>query len=122
MLDVIAGHDPLDPGSAAAPAGHYASGLERGIRGLRIGFVRHFHETDMPADPEVKATLEQVVGTLQTLGAEIRDVRLPSLEEFAAVNRVTCRARRGQFTGLGCGSDPATTANWPGADSWQGRS
>jgi hypothetical protein len=34
MLDVIAGHDPLDPGSAAAPAGHYASGLERGIRGL----------------------------------------------------------------------------------------
>src|SRR5213078_3172167 len=31
MLDVVAGHDPLDPGSAAAPAGHYASGLERGI-------------------------------------------------------------------------------------------
>jgi aspartyl-tRNA(Asn)/glutamyl-tRNA(Gln) amidotransferase subunit A len=25
---------------------------------------------------------------LQSLGAEIRDVRLPSLEEFAAVNRV----------------------------------
>jgi aspartyl-tRNA(Asn)/glutamyl-tRNA(Gln) amidotransferase subunit A len=88
MLDVIAGHDPLDPGSAAAPAGHYASGLESGIRRLRIGFVRHFHETDMPADPEVKAALEQVAGTLQTLGAEIRDVRLPSLEEFAAVNRV----------------------------------
>jgi aspartyl-tRNA(Asn)/glutamyl-tRNA(Gln) amidotransferase subunit A len=88
MLDVIAGHDPLDPGSAAAPTGHYASGLERGIRGLRIGFVRHFHETDMPADPEVKAALEHVVGTLQTLGAEIRDIRLPSLEEFAAVNRV----------------------------------
>jgi aspartyl-tRNA(Asn)/glutamyl-tRNA(Gln) amidotransferase subunit A len=88
MLDVIAGHDPLDPGSAAAPAGHFASGLERGIRGLRIGFVRHFHETDMPADPEMRAALDQVVGTLKTLGAEIRDVRLPSLEEFAAVNRV----------------------------------
>jgi Asp-tRNA(Asn)/Glu-tRNA(Gln) amidotransferase A subunit family amidase len=44
------------------------------------GFVRHFHETDMPADPEVKAALEQVVGTLQTRGAEIRDVRLPSLD------------------------------------------
>jgi aspartyl-tRNA(Asn)/glutamyl-tRNA(Gln) amidotransferase subunit A len=88
MLDVISGHDPLDPGSAAVPAGHYASGLECGIRGLRIGFVRHFHETDMPADPEVKAALEQVAGTLQALNAEIRDVRLPSLEEFAAVNRV----------------------------------
>src|SRR5437868_4391950 len=26
MLETIAGHDPLDPGSSAAPAGHYASG------------------------------------------------------------------------------------------------
>jgi 3-oxoacyl-[acyl-carrier protein] reductase len=25
------------------------------------------------------------------------------------------RARRGRFTALGCGRDPATTANWPGA-------
>jgi aspartyl-tRNA(Asn)/glutamyl-tRNA(Gln) amidotransferase subunit A len=88
MLDVIAGHDPLDPGSAAAPAGHYASGLAREIRGLRIGFVRHFHETDMPADPEVTAALQEVARTLAARGAEIRDVRLPSLGEFAAVNRV----------------------------------
>ena len=88
MLEAIAGHDPLDPGSVAAPAGHYTSGLERGVRGLRIGFIRHFHEEDMPADPEVTAALEQVARTLQTSGAEIRDVRLPTLGEFAAVNRV----------------------------------
>ncbi len=88
MLGVIAGHDPLDPGSAAAPAGHYASGLERGVRGLRIGFIRHFHETDTPADPEVTAALEHVARTLQAAGAEIRDVRLPTLGEFGAVNRV----------------------------------
>ena len=88
MLEVIAGHDPLDPGSAATPAGHYTSALERGVRGLRIGFVRHFDEEDMPADPEVTAALEHVALTLQTLGAEIRDVRLPTLGEFAAVNRV----------------------------------
>jgi aspartyl-tRNA(Asn)/glutamyl-tRNA(Gln) amidotransferase subunit A len=88
MLDVIAGHDPLDPGSAAVPAGRYASGLERGVRGLRIGFIRHFHETDVPANPEVQAGLEQAAHTLQSLGAEIRDVRLPTLGEFGAVNRV----------------------------------
>jgi aspartyl-tRNA(Asn)/glutamyl-tRNA(Gln) amidotransferase subunit A len=88
MLDVLAGHDPLDPGSVAAPAGHYATGLERGVRGLRIGFIRHFHEEDMPADPEVTTALEHLARTLQTLGAEIRDVRLPTLGEFAAVNRV----------------------------------
>jgi aspartyl-tRNA(Asn)/glutamyl-tRNA(Gln) amidotransferase subunit A len=88
MLDVIAGHDPLDPGSVAAAAGHYAPRLERSIRGLRIGFVRHFHEEDMPAGAEVAAALEQLAGTLRTLGAEIRDIRLPALGEFAAVNRV----------------------------------
>lgn len=88
MLDVIAGHDPLDSGSAAAPQGHYVSGVERGVRGLRIGFVQHFHEVDTPADPEVTAALEHVARTLQLEGAEIRDVRLPTLGEFGAVNRV----------------------------------
>jgi aspartyl-tRNA(Asn)/glutamyl-tRNA(Gln) amidotransferase subunit A len=88
LLDAIAGHDPLDPGSAAAPQGHYASGLERGVRGLRIGFIRHFHETDMPAHGEVAAALEEVARVLQGLGAEIREIRLPTLGEFGAVNRV----------------------------------
>ena len=88
MLAVIAGHDPLDPGSAAASPGRYEAGLESGVRGRRIGFIRHFHETDLPADPEVAAGLENVVRTLEGLGAEIRDVRLPSLGEFGAVNRV----------------------------------
>jgi aspartyl-tRNA(Asn)/glutamyl-tRNA(Gln) amidotransferase subunit A len=88
MLDVIASHDPLDPGSAAAPTGRYASGLERGVRGLRIGFVRHFHETDLPAHPEVTVGLQNVARSLQGLGAEIRDVNLPTLGEFGAVNRV----------------------------------
>jgi aspartyl-tRNA(Asn)/glutamyl-tRNA(Gln) amidotransferase subunit A len=88
MLGVIAGHDPLDPGSAAAPNGHYATELERGVQGLRIGFVRHFHETDLSADPEVTAGLEKVTDTLKSLGAQVCDVRLPSLGEFGAVNRV----------------------------------
>src|SRR5919112_1957174 len=88
MLEAIAGHDPRDPGSAAASIGHYAAALESGVRGLRIGFIRHFHETDLPADPEVTAGLENVARTLQGLGAEIRDVHLPTLGEFGAVNRV----------------------------------
>jgi len=88
MLDVLAGHDPADPGSAAVPRGRYAEGLERDMRGLRVGFVQHFHEIDMPADPEVTAALEHVARTLQLEGAEVRDIHLPTLGEFAAVNRV----------------------------------
>ncbi|MFO1081268.1 MAG: amidase [Reyranellaceae bacterium] len=88
MLEAIAGHDPHDPGSAPHKPGHYAAALDRPIRDLRVGFVRHFHERDMPAEPEVTAALEHVRHTLQADGAEVRDVTLPSLTEFAAVNRV----------------------------------
>ncbi len=88
LLDCLAAHDPADPGSQASPRRHYAAALDRGVRGLRIGFVRHFHETDVPADPEVAANLEHAARILQAEGAEIRTVTLPSLTEFAAVNRI----------------------------------
>jgi aspartyl-tRNA(Asn)/glutamyl-tRNA(Gln) amidotransferase subunit A len=88
MLDAIAGHDPLDPGSAASVPGRYGARLEHGVRGLRVGFVRHFHETDQPADPEVAAALAEVARSLQREGAELRDVTLPSLGAFRDVNRI----------------------------------
>jgi aspartyl-tRNA(Asn)/glutamyl-tRNA(Gln) amidotransferase subunit A len=88
MLQAIAGLDPLDPGSAAASAGHYAQALERPVRDLRVGYIRHFHEIDMPAEPEVTSALDHVARTLQTEGAEVREVTLPTLGEFGAVNRV----------------------------------
>jgi len=88
MLEAIGGHDPLDPGSAASAAGRYAAALDRSVRGLRVGFVRHFHEVDVPAEPEVTAALAHVARTLQMEGAEVRGIRLPTLGEFAAVNRV----------------------------------
>jgi len=88
LLDAIAGHDPADPGSAATQARHFGRMLDRGVRDLRIGFVRHFHERDMPAHPEVVAALEDVARVLQAEGAQVRSVTLPALTEFAAVNRV----------------------------------
>lgn len=88
MLDAMAGHDPADPGSAASSARYFGRMLDRGVRDLRIGFVRHFHETDMPAHPETTAALEEAARVLQSAGAEVRTVTLPSLTEFAGVNRV----------------------------------
>jgi len=90
MLDAMAGYDGADVGSAASassarPFGHM---LDRGVRGLRVGFVRHFHESDMPADAAVATALEEAARVLQTEGADVRNVTLPSLNEFAAVNRV----------------------------------
>ncbi len=88
LLDAIAGYDPEDPGSAATPARHFGRLLDKGVRDLRIGFVRHFHERDMPAHPEVAAALEDAARVLQAEGAQVHTVTLPSLNEFAGINRV----------------------------------
>ncbi|WP_428493528.1 amidase [Rhodopila sp.] len=88
LLDAIAGHDPADPGSAATQSRRFGHLLDRGVRDLRIGFVRHFHEHDLPAHPEVAAALEDVTRVLRAEGARIDTVTLPTLTEFAAINRV----------------------------------
>ena len=55
LLDAIAGHDPARS-RQRRPARHaFGRALGDGVRGLRVGFVRHFHETDLPADPQVVA-------------------------------------------------------------------
>ncbi len=88
MLDAIAGHDPEDPGSKPTQSRYFGRLLGRGARDLRIGFVRHFHETDMPAHPEVTAALEDAGRVLQAEGAEVHSVTLPTLNEFSGINRV----------------------------------
>src|SRR5438270_3454979 len=85
LLDAIAGHDPADPGSSASGARYFGRMLDRGVRDMRIGFVRHFHEVDKPAHPEVTAAVEDAARVLQAEGAQVRSVTLPSLNEFAAV-------------------------------------
>jgi len=66
----------------------YGAQLDRGVRGLRIGFVRRWHENDMVADPEVMAALDEVERVLRREGAATCTIELPKLQEMAAVQRV----------------------------------
>jgi len=87
LLDLMAGHDPLDPGSAPHAAGGYAAGLDRGVKGLKVGVIRHFYQSDMKADPEMAAGIEAAVAKLADLGAEVREVRTAPLGDYLACNR-----------------------------------
>jgi aspartyl-tRNA(Asn)/glutamyl-tRNA(Gln) amidotransferase subunit A len=87
MLDLIAGHDPLDPGSASHDAGGYAARLDGGIKGLRVGVLRHFYTTDMKAEPEVADGIEAAVKKLAELGAVMSEVKTAPLADYLAVNR-----------------------------------
>lgn len=84
MLGAVAGFDAGDPSSADVPVPDFAAALSGDIRGLRIGVVRHFYEDDLPASPAVRANMEVALATLAGLGAELEDVRMRPLDEYAA--------------------------------------
>jgi aspartyl-tRNA(Asn)/glutamyl-tRNA(Gln) amidotransferase subunit A len=92
LLAVIAGHDPQDPASADEPVDDYLAAIDQGVRGLRIGALRHFYTDDCAADPEQSAAIEDALAIWRDAGAVIDDVRLPPLETWNAPTRVIIAA------------------------------
>ncbi|MBS0241317.1 MAG: amidase [Proteobacteria bacterium] len=87
LLQVLAGHDPLDPGSADVAVPDYSAEIEKGVKGLRIGLVRHFYDGDETASAEQIKAIDAVADVLKRLGADVREIRLPSLADYS----VCCR-------------------------------
>lgn len=79
LLDVLVGREP----SAAAV---------KDIAGLRIGFVRRFHERDLTAGTDTAAALETAADVLSGLGAVVTEVDLPPLQDFTIVSRTILTA------------------------------
>ena len=75
--------DVMAAGNTAA-----CSSIGQSIAGMKVGYVRHFHADDMPATAEISEALDAAAARLGDEGAEVREVTLPSLHSFAAVNRV----------------------------------
>ena len=88
MLNVIAGHDPGDPGSANLPTPDFTADLDKGVDGLSIGVIRHFHNRDMTAEPAMAQALEDALVVLSDLGADISEIETAPLGEFATCNRI----------------------------------
>ena len=76
VLQAIAGPDGRDPTSVERPAVDYVAALDRDIRGLRIGVLRHFWEEDLPATDEVVNRMEEAIGVLKSLGAHVETARM----------------------------------------------
>lgn len=76
MMEVIGGHDPLDSTSLPQPMPSLSSVLEQGVKGMHIGRL-----ADMPdgCEPEVLARMDAAYAALQSAGATIVDISLPSL-------------------------------------------
>ena len=75
LLNVIAGHDPMDATTATVPVPDYAAALTGDLDGVRIGVPRHLLEEGV--DPDVASAFESGLGLLIGAGATIVDVKLP---------------------------------------------
>ncbi len=88
MLQALAGFDPKDPASAGRAVPDYRSGLAQGVRGLRIGVLRHLYEEDVPIAPAAQAALEEAYGVLRRLGATLEEVRIRPAQDYYDVKIV----------------------------------
>jgi Asp-tRNA(Asn)/Glu-tRNA(Gln) amidotransferase A subunit family amidase len=75
ILQVLAGHDPLDASSSRTPVPDYVQAVQRADRPPRLGLVRQFYLER--ADPELRAHTEGVAEQLARAGAAVEEVKLP---------------------------------------------
>jgi aspartyl-tRNA(Asn)/glutamyl-tRNA(Gln) amidotransferase subunit A len=92
ILQAIAGHDPADPASANRPVPDFTAGLERGIKGLRIGVIRHFWEEDSKPHPALGPAMDQALKVLEFLGAELETIALRPLQHYSDVKITTAES------------------------------
>lgn len=77
LLQVIAGHDPRDSTSTAAPVLDYVAALGRPLTGLRIGLCTESFGEGLDAD--VRAAVQGALQVMESAGAAVTEVHLPHL-------------------------------------------
>jgi aspartyl-tRNA(Asn)/glutamyl-tRNA(Gln) amidotransferase subunit A len=85
LYALIAGHDPLDAGSADVPGDDPLASIDDGVRGLRLGLPRtHFFER---TDPEIAALVREAIRVLEGEGATIDEIPFPPSDALLETER-----------------------------------
>jgi aspartyl-tRNA(Asn)/glutamyl-tRNA(Gln) amidotransferase subunit A len=92
MLAVLAGPDPKDPTSAPSNPKDYVADLHAGVAGLRVGVPQNFFFDQ--TYPEIKDLVLKAIDQLRALGAEVREVTIPSLQYMPIVGAATVAESR----------------------------
>lgn len=110
VLNVLAGHDPLDSTSADVPCPDYTKALKRDVRGLRIGLPDEYFVSGL--DRRIDALIKKAADELDSLGARITPISLPHTEYAVAVYYIVAVAEAssnlGRFDGVRFGARSST--------------
>ena len=83
MLNAVAGYDPADSTSVPEDVPDYTAGLQKGLKGVRVGIPLEYSAT-AGMDPEVAAAVDNAVKVIEDLDAEKIEVSLPHTEYAVA--------------------------------------
>ena len=102
VLGAMAGHDPRDSTSVAAPVPDYAAALEKPVKGLKIGIIREFlgEGLDAGTGDAVRAAIEH----FRKEGASVKELSLPALPlsvpTYYVVAPAECSSNLSRFDGV----------------------
>lgn len=82
LLQVIAGHDPLDSTSSDVPVAAYMDNLDSDVSTLRIGIADSYLRQHI--DPSALILIESAIRDFERLGAVVQVIELPSPTEIVA--------------------------------------
>ena len=118
LLEVIAGHDPLDSTSIPGGAPVLRPVLDRGVDGLRIGVLRELSGGPGSVEgitPDVQARATAAATALEAAGASVSEVSVPSatlgLSAYYLVAPAEASSNLSRFDGVrhGLRAEAATT-------------
>jgi aspartyl-tRNA(Asn)/glutamyl-tRNA(Gln) amidotransferase subunit A len=113
ILQAIAGGDPLDSTCLDAPVPDYLSGLNDGVKGLKLGIPKEYFGEGI--DPGVRKNVEAAIQKLAAQGAEIVEISLPHTEHAVATYYVIAPAEASsnlsRFDGIRYGHRAANPAD-----------
>jgi len=89
LLQVMAGRDEMDSTSAFAPVPDYVAALDGNIRGMKIGVPKEFFDG---LGSDTGDLIQAAIQTLQKLGCEIREIRLPHTSYAVGCYYIICTA------------------------------
>ena len=120
VLNAIAGYDPLDSTSIPAEPPDYTDGLADGVRGLRVGVVPEYLGDGI--DPVVAESVKAALAVLESQGAVVEEVALPTSRAALAVYYVLapseCSANLARYDGVKYGySDREADGMWAALDA-----
>jgi aspartyl-tRNA(Asn)/glutamyl-tRNA(Gln) amidotransferase subunit A len=115
MLQVIAGHDPLDPTSMPLPVPDYRAALTGDIAGLKVGVPKEYFIDGM--EKSVVDAVRAAIAKLEAMGAKIKEISLPntdhSLSVYYLVAPAEASANLARFDGVRYGPRVKAGGMWP---------